>query len=153
MFHKIFFHLAPILFFVGHSFCFAETEKVKKEIEKIVSQADLAEKNLSLYITTLEGDDTAVIFEKNAHKKMIPASITKVATASAVLEAFPPGYKFKTQLLISKKDQSINGVLQGALYLRGGGDPSFVSENMWFLVNTFLRNKIKKIEGDIIFDD
>jgi D-alanyl-D-alanine carboxypeptidase/D-alanyl-D-alanine-endopeptidase (penicillin-binding protein 4) len=82
---------------------------------------------------------------------MIPASISKVATSSAVLEYFPPGYKFKTQLVSSGTVQ--DKTLRGDLYLKGGGDPSFVSENMWFLVNNFKRNEVQKIEGDIVVDD
>lgn len=37
--------------------------------------------------------------------------------------------------------------------MKGGGDPSFVSENMWYLVNAFTRSNIKKIEGDLVVDD
>jgi D-alanyl-D-alanine carboxypeptidase/D-alanyl-D-alanine-endopeptidase (penicillin-binding protein 4) len=43
--------------------------------------------------------------------------------------------------------------VKGPLYLKGGGDPSFVSENMWFLVNAFMRTGVEVIDGDIIVDD
>lgn len=107
--------------------------------------------HLGVYATIGEDADRKVLLDVNSNKIMIPASITKIATASAVLANFPPGYKFKTQLLASAEVK--NGVLQGDLYLKGGGDPGFVSENMWFLVNAFLRNKISKIQGDIVVDD
>jgi len=134
--------------------CFADLEKIKKTMQNSVKSWGISEKDLSLYITTLEGDQPSVLLDVNSHKKMIPASVTKVVTASAILEAFPPGYKFKTQLLRSA-DQKINeaGVLKGSLYLKGGGDPSFVSENMWFLVNQLLRTGIRKVDGDLIIDD
>lgn len=107
--------------------------------------------HLGVYATIGEDANRKVLLDVNSNKIMIPASITKIATASAVLANFPPGYKFKTQLLASAEVK--NGVLQGDLYLKGGGDPGFVSENMWFLVNAFLRNKISKIQGDIVVDD
>ncbi|MFN8847239.1 MAG: D-alanyl-D-alanine carboxypeptidase/D-alanyl-D-alanine-endopeptidase [Bdellovibrionales bacterium] len=84
-------------------------------------------------------------------ESMLPASITKLLTASAVLHHLPPGSKFKTQLVTEAKIEK--GVLKGDLYLLGGGDPSFVSENMWVLVNNFKRNGISEIAGSLIVDD
>lgn len=126
-------------------------EPGKSEIAKIVKKSGVPESDLGIYITTGEGEKQDTIYELNSKNKMIPASISKIATASAILEYFPPGYKYKTKLL---SDGSINEkILKGDLYLKGGGDPGFVSENMWFLVNMFLRNEITKVEGDIVVDD
>ncbi|MFN7729523.1 MAG: D-alanyl-D-alanine carboxypeptidase/D-alanyl-D-alanine-endopeptidase [Bdellovibrio sp.] len=86
---------------------------------------------------------TKILFQNQGSKDLIPASVTKILTAGAVLKHFPPGTKLKTQ--IYGEGQNI--------YLKGGGDPGFVSETMWFLVNQFVRTQIKVIEGDIIVDD
>ena len=72
------------------------------------------------------------LFTLNPDKKFMPASVTKILTAYAVLKSFPLNYKFKTELYLDEKN----------LYIKGGGDPSFVSENMWFLVNDFVRQNI-----------
>ncbi len=122
-----------------------------KEFQALAKKYGVQTKDLGIYATVGEGHDMQVLLDVNGNKVMIPASITKIATASAVLSQFPPGYKFKTQLLSEASVK--NEVLKGNLYLKGGGDPSFVSENLWFLVNAFTRNKIKKIEGDIVVDD
>lgn len=124
---------------------------LEKEFQALMKKYNVQSKDLGMYATVGDGPDMKVLLDMNGTKVMIPASITKIATASAVLAHFPPGYKFKTQLL--GVGDIKDGVLKGHLYLKGGGDPSFVSENMWFLVNAFTRNKIKKIEGDIIVDD
>ncbi len=84
-------------------------------------------------------------------ESMLPASITKLLTASAVLHYIPPGSKFKTQLVSDAKQEK--EVLKGDLFLLGGGDPSFVSENMWVLVNNFRRNGITEISGSLVVDD
>jgi D-alanyl-D-alanine carboxypeptidase/D-alanyl-D-alanine-endopeptidase (penicillin-binding protein 4) len=123
----------------------------EKEVKKLASQYGVKLSDVGARITLGEAEDTVVVYDQNSKKQMIPASITKLATASAVLAHFPPGYKFKTQLLTVEKP--VDGVLKGDLYLKGGGDPSFVSENMWYLVNAFKRNEIKSIEGNIIVDD
>ncbi|MBS1970081.1 MAG: D-alanyl-D-alanine carboxypeptidase/D-alanyl-D-alanine-endopeptidase [Bdellovibrionales bacterium] len=129
----------------------AQESSFKAELQKIIKKSGVPESDLGIYITSGEGEHQEVIFDLNSKKKMIPASISKVATSSAVLEYFPPGYKFKTQLVSAGTIQ--DKTLKGDLYLKGGGDPSFVSENMWFLVNNFKRNEIQKIEGDIVVDD
>lgn len=128
-------------------------EDFRTELQKIIKRSGIPEADLGLYITVGEGkgEGQEVVLELNAKKKMIPASISKLGTASAALEYFPPGYKFKTQLLSAASVQGT--VLKGDLYMKGGGDPGFVSENMWFLVNHFKRNEVQKIEGDIIVDD
>ena len=84
-----------------------------------------------------------ILFANNADKIFIPASVTKLFTAYAVLKNLGPTFKVKTQLFYDGKN----------LYLKGAGDPGFVSETMWFLVNEFHRQNIKSIDGDIIVDD
>lgn len=121
------------------------------EVEKIQKKFKIPNHELGLFLSYEDGIDTKVLLSQNASQKMIPASISKILTASAVLNAFPPGTKFKTRLYITGPREL--QTLKGNLYLKGGGDPGFVSENMWFLVNHFLREGIKKIEGDIIVDD
>ncbi|MFS4458312.1 D-alanyl-D-alanine carboxypeptidase/D-alanyl-D-alanine-endopeptidase [Bdellovibrio sp. HCB2-146] len=129
----------------------ATPEEISKEFSSLAKKYAIKTEDLGIYATTGDGESQQVLLDVNGKVVMIPASISKVATASAVLSAFPPGTKFKTQLWTSGKIQ--DGILKGDLYLKGGGDPSFVSENMWFLVNAFLRTDIKKIEGDIVIDD
>jgi D-alanyl-D-alanine carboxypeptidase/D-alanyl-D-alanine-endopeptidase (penicillin-binding protein 4) len=103
-------------------------------------------------LIVVAGHDPRSLFAShNADKKLIPASVTKLVTAAAALHHFPPGTKFKTGLWSDAKIE--NGVLKGNLYLKGGGDPSFVSENLWYLVNIFTRTQITKIEGQILVDD
>jgi serine-type D-Ala-D-Ala carboxypeptidase/endopeptidase (penicillin-binding protein 4) len=91
------------------------------------------------------------IFGVSDDALMIPASLSKLISAGAVLHTLHPSYKYKTELLA--KASVKNGALGGPLYIKGGGDPSFVSENMWVLVNHFTRTGITSIEGDIVVDD
>lgn len=128
-----------------------EALEVEREFKRLAGQNHVKLEDLGVRLTVGEGDDLEVLLDVGSRRAMIPASVTKIATASAVLSHFPAGSKFKTQLLLENKEK--DGTVKGPLYLKGGGDPSFVSENMWFLVNAFKRNKIKKIEGDIVVDD
>lgn len=127
-------------------------KEIEKKIEKVVTQSKVPKAELSLMITYLDENKSETIYALNATDKKIPASISKLVTAAAVLDHFPPGHKFKTVLGIDPDKVTAEGY-SGDLYLKGGGDPSFVSENMWFLVNQFERNQIKKIKGSIVVDD
>lgn len=91
------------------------------------------------------------IFGVSDETSMIPASLSKLITVGAVVKTLHPSFKFKTELLSPATLK--NGALGGSLYLKGSGDPSFVSENMWVLVNNLTRTGIISIEGDLVVDD
>ena len=128
----------------------AKNEDPKSRLEAKVRASGVPLSEFTLYMTTGE-TEPEVILDINARKPLIPASVSKVVTSSAILEAFPPGTKFKTSLW-ADRGQTGN-LLKGNLYLKGGGDPAFVSENMWFLVNQFQRSGVRRIEGDLVVDD
>ena len=92
-----------------------------------------------------------VLYQINADRDFIPASLAKIFTASALLDSLSPSLKFTTHFLATNEIK--NAKLTGDLYLQGGGDPSFVSESLWNLVNNLTRNNLKIIDGDLIVDD
>ncbi len=122
----------------------------QSRINKILYSSKISKAHLGIFISD-DSSGEKPIFSLNASAKIIPASVTKLVTSAVVLEELPPGTKFKTGLWSKAKVEKSH--LKGDLYLKGGGDPSFVSENMWFLVNSFLRTRVNTIEGDIIVDD
>lgn len=116
----------------------AQNQKTTDAVKQIITSSGLDMNHFSLQIKK----DEVILTEINAKKKLIPASITKILTAYAVLKNFNYNAKFKTQLCSDNKN----------IYLVGGGDPGFVSENMWYLVNEFSRQGTSKIDGDIVVD-
>jgi serine-type D-Ala-D-Ala carboxypeptidase/endopeptidase (penicillin-binding protein 4) len=124
------------------NFAFARSSQTK--IESLIKAAKVPIAEFGLYISSnsqAKVDEAEV--DVNSKKLMIPASISKVATAAAALGLFKESPLIQTTLWADEKN----------LYLKGGGDPAFVSENMWFLVNQFLRSNRKTISGDIVVDD
>jgi len=91
-----------------------------------------------------------VLFEKGADNLVIPASVSKIFTSYSALKKLKPNFVFKTALYYSGMVKE--GKLSGDLYVKGGGDPSLVSERMWMLVNEFRRKGIKQVMGKIIID-
>ena len=125
------------------------SSQLQKDIDKLIKKHRISKQDLSFVVQDL----STGYFEYALHSeaRRIPASLTKIILAGAVLGAFDADHNFETQLLI--KDKVERGILQGPLYLKGLGDPSFVSERMWYLVNELMRRRIDQIQGDIIVDD
>jgi D-alanyl-D-alanine carboxypeptidase/D-alanyl-D-alanine-endopeptidase (penicillin-binding protein 4) len=87
---------------------------LQKEFQSLAKKHGVNISDVGMRATIGEGDGLKVLLDVNDKSLMIPASISKVATASTVLAHFPPGYKFKTQLL---SDAPVaNGVLKGSLF-------------------------------------
>ncbi|MFA6433421.1 MAG: D-alanyl-D-alanine carboxypeptidase/D-alanyl-D-alanine-endopeptidase [Elusimicrobiales bacterium] len=92
---------------------------------------------------------------------LIPASILKLFVTGAALDMLGPETRFKTRVYL---DGTITkGVLNGGVYLRGGGDPSFGSElikgapvveaefDKW--LRALKAAGVSEINGSVIADD
>jgi D-alanyl-D-alanine carboxypeptidase/D-alanyl-D-alanine-endopeptidase (penicillin-binding protein 4) len=79
-----------------------------------------------------------------------PASVQKVLTTLTVLEHLGP----KTTLMthVNHDGTITNGVLEGNLYLVGGGDPSMVIERLWKMAADVYAAGVQRITGDLIVD-
>ncbi len=130
----------------------AQPPIIQKKISRLVRQSRL--KKSSLGIALMEaGLDQAKrpVYQLNASRLFVPASLAKIAALSALFDYFPPWFQFQSALLSSAPVSE--GRLKGDLVFRGGGDPGFTSESLWNLVNAFTRAGISGIEGDLLIDD
>lgn len=92
-----------------------------------------------------------VIAQRNAKVGFIPASVSKVPTALAALAVLGPRHRFQTKLAI--RGVVRNGVLEGDLFLYGGGDPGLLMRDVADLSDAILRSGIYKITGKFVVDD
>lgn len=148
--------IAVIFYFLAYGAGFGnafgdEKDTLKESIERQIQKDGFSKDEVGIWIGLFNGSSATLLYENNGQKRFIPASLTKIATSAAVLDALQPGFQFHTQLLSSSPTQA--GVLKGNLFLKGGGDPAFVSEKMWFLVNEFVREGITTVEGDLVVDE
>lgn len=146
-------YLFKVLFlFLAFDAVSKENKGVVYFLEKKIMEQKISSKDVSAYITIEKNGKTHEVWKHHEKKMRIPASVTKILTAGTVLDKFSPTHEFLTQIYIDKSKRN-KSLYKGNLYLKGGADPSFVSENMWFLVNEFKRTGIKKITGDLYVDD
>jgi D-alanyl-D-alanine carboxypeptidase/D-alanyl-D-alanine-endopeptidase (penicillin-binding protein 4) len=79
--------------------------------------AALAPRGLVLVVDT-EGNE---LVAQNADEPFVPASVTKIVTAWLALEVLGADYRFATRFYLDAKR---------VLYVRGGGDPFLISEEL-----------------------
>ncbi len=96
-------------------------------------------------------DRQQVIYARNSDSLFTPASNMKMFTSAMALKKVGPDYRFHTRLYTNGRIQGT--VLKGDLYLKGFGDPSLVTEQMWILVNELKNLPLTRIEGNIIADN
>jgi serine-type D-Ala-D-Ala carboxypeptidase/endopeptidase (penicillin-binding protein 4) len=105
-------------------------------------------------VVSLTRGDT--LFALNPDAMLQPASTMKMYTAALALERLGPNHTFNTAVV---RDGPVkDGVLEGALYLRGDGDPSlspryFPGERpMDRLAHQVAAAGIKQVRGDLVAD-
>ena len=74
-------------------------------------------------------DDGEELVAQNADEPFVPASVTKIVTAWLAMEVLGPDYRFETRFHVDEKR---------VLYVRGGGDPMLVSEELELLAPALL---------------
>ena len=104
--------------------------------------------SVSLYVREV-GAQAPLVNHRGA-TAMNPASTMKIVTTLVALDVLRPQYTWSTTF------QSVApidaGVLAGALYVKGSGDPKFVTEHLQAAVAALRARGIRHIAGDVIFD-
>lgn len=100
-------------------------------------------------VIDLEGDQE--IAAHNADKALIPASTMKLATALVALDVLGPNHRYRTEL--RSTGPVVNGLLDGDLYLKGGGDPLLDIADFIALARDLKARGIQEISGRFLIDD
>ena len=99
----------------------------------------------------LDGETGAKIAVKAADRPMIPASTAKAATMIAALELLGPDYRFATRLLATGTPDA-DGVLNGDLILKGGGDPLLGPQDLLGLGQRLHDLGLRRVTGRLLYD-
>ena len=125
-------------------------------IDEFTKSPLLENANVSLLVKDLKTGET--LYQYRPNSLATPASTMKLVTTSTILELFGPDFRFETKLKIDG-NVTKDSVLNGNLYVIGGGDPTLGSEKLgekdffpqW--IKAVRRAGIKKITGRIIADE
>lgn len=118
------------------------------KVQQAIKASKLQNNALSLVMLPLNGPGSPTVF--NADVSVNPASTMKLITTYAALELLGPTYQWKTEFFT---DGTLsNDVLNGNLYLKGGGDPKLNMEKLWLLMRDLRANGVRQVTGDLVLD-
>src|SRR5688500_18232026 len=86
----------------------------------------------------------------NDRKPLNPASTMKIVTTYSALHLLGPAFTFRTE--VYAEGPMVSDSLRGDLFVRGGGDPKLVIEDLWLLVDRLRGFGIREIRGDLVLD-
>lgn len=119
------------------------------DIEEIIENSGISKENISISIKET-GKSGKRIFDINEDTMRVPASVIKVPTTLAALLELGESFRWKTEFYV---DGSIdNGVLNGNLVIKGGGDPDLNTEDIENIVSKLKLAGMRSIRGNIIID-
>jgi D-alanyl-D-alanine carboxypeptidase/D-alanyl-D-alanine-endopeptidase (penicillin-binding protein 4) len=108
--------------------------------------ADVKEKVAALapsgLVLVVDGKGNELVAQ-NADEPFVPASVTKIVTAWLALGALGGDYRFETRFYLDDKR---------VLYVRGGGDPFLISEELALLATNLVAAVSKKPITGIVLD-
>jgi serine-type D-Ala-D-Ala carboxypeptidase/endopeptidase (penicillin-binding protein 4) len=100
-----------------------------------------------LGVAVLDVGSGELLAAQNDHRPMNPASTAKLYTAAAALSVLHGSYRFETGLY-----GETSGATATKLVLRGHGDPSLATQDIWDMVQDLKRLGVRRVEGDILVD-
>jgi D-alanyl-D-alanine carboxypeptidase/D-alanyl-D-alanine-endopeptidase (penicillin-binding protein 4) len=92
------------------------------------------------------------LYSIRADTDRLPASNEKLYTSVASLERFGPAGTLPTTALATEP-LSLNGTLDGDLYLRGGGDPALTQARLEVLAQDLADAGLSRVTGHVVGDD
>ncbi|NUB29443.1 D-alanyl-D-alanine carboxypeptidase, partial [Azospirillum brasilense] len=95
-------------------------------------------------------DSGAVLAERQPAKPFAPASVAKLPAMAAALAVLGPDHRFETTLHVTGRLG--DGVLDGDLILKGGGDPSLSSEGLTELLRDLGALGVTRVTGRFLYD-
>ncbi len=109
---------------------------------------DRSFKDASISIAVLDVDSGRMLAAEGEHTALNPASNAKLYTAAAALAMLHGDHRFETTLSGTLKGATVTG----SIVLRGFGDPSLGTADLYSLVAELKAEGVTKITGDILVD-
>ncbi|MBL8715570.1 MAG: D-alanyl-D-alanine carboxypeptidase/D-alanyl-D-alanine-endopeptidase [Myxococcales bacterium] len=120
---------------------------IAAELARLAAGAEV--KGFHVGVEAIEIDTGRVLVAAGEHQPLNPASNAKLVTAVATLVLLHPEHRFETGLYGPSGKGS---VLSGPLVLRGFGDPSLRTGDLYAMALELKRDGVKRIDGGILVD-
>lgn len=117
-------------------------------LSEVLAQSGLSG---STAVIALDARTGAVIESHRPDLRLPPASTAKAVTALYAANTLGLGHRFVTRVL-ARGGSIQNGVLNGDLVLRGGGDPVLQTEDLARLADELLQRGLRRVDGRFIVE-
>lgn len=94
--------------------------------------------------------DGKVLLAHNVDCPFNPASVVKLATSDVALTKLGPSFRFPTAFYTNGSLDAENGTLVGDLIVVGTGDPSFTTEQAFYVARELRARGIRRVTGNLI---
>ena len=118
------------------------------EVKQALQRARVPEEALAVVIE--EAGSGRTLLAAQERRPVNPASLAKLLTTYAALDRLGPAWTWRTPVWLLGPVR--DGVLDGALVIRGSGDPTLVVERLWLLLRRVQQLGVREIRGDIVLD-
>jgi serine-type D-Ala-D-Ala carboxypeptidase/endopeptidase (penicillin-binding protein 4) len=118
-----------------------------RSLDRMVRESGLAG-STSVSVVALDG---SVVYEWKGTRARLPASNEKLVTAVAALAELGPSARLHTKVVAVATPEG--GVLDGSIWLVGGGDPSLGERDLKRLARMIRGTGITRITGNVLGDE
>ncbi len=98
-------------------------------------------------VVVIDCESGGVLAQSGEHVLVNPASNAKLYTAAAALAILHGSHRYQTTL-----SGTIKGGAASGLILRGHGDPSLRTQDLWAMVQELKAHGARRVEGDLVVD-
>ena len=126
----------------------AEIKGLPPAVRDALAQAQIPVSAVSALVVPMGQETPVLSFQTRA--SMNPGSVIKLVTTAAAVDRLGPDYAWQTRFYVDGPIR--NGVLQGNLYVQGGGDPKLVLERILEAYAQVQALGVRTIQGDWVLD-
>ncbi len=135
---------------------FALGQNLPASVEVQLKKVGLPESSLSAVVRSLDlpkagAPQASPLLAHHADVLRTPASLMKLLTTQVALDQLGPGFTWKTAFY-KEGELKGDGVLEGNVYIKGGGDPKLTLDVAWKMMQKLRAFGIKRIQGDLVLD-
>lgn len=124
------------------------SDQLPEPVVQILQRYRMSLSSVSVYAREIGSG--SLIAAVGASTPRNPASVIKLLPTLVALEELGAAYTWKTEVYATARIE--HGQLEGDLYLKGYGDPYFLTEHFWRLLHGLRSAGIDSIRGDLVLD-
>lgn len=140
--------LAVSIVFTASPMASASTTPLPAPVAQVARAMKVPESAVSVWVQRIGEAEPRVAF--NADTLRNPASVMKLVTTFAALEALGPAYTWKTEFHLAQPLRPDGSTDE--LWVRGGGDPFLVLEEHWRMLGALRERGLTRIDRGLVFD-